>query len=79
MTHFQPAFIDELRALEVGTLPHPERVFAIVAKGDEVLDWREMAGRYPGSRLRVLEGGDHALSDFEARHLDDVLAFVDPA
>jgi predicted esterase YcpF (UPF0227 family) len=77
--HFKPEFIDELRALEVGALPHPERVFAIVAKGDEVLDWREMAGRYPGSRLRLLEGGDHALSDFESRHLDDVLAFVDPA
>jgi predicted esterase YcpF (UPF0227 family) len=77
--HFAPSFIDELRALEAGALAHPERVFAIVAKGDEVLDWREMAARYPGSRLRLLEGGDHALSDFETEHLDDVLAFVGPA
>jgi predicted esterase YcpF (UPF0227 family) len=77
--YFRPEFIDELRALEVGTLARPERVFAIVAKGDEVLDWREMVGRYPDSRVRLLEGGDHALSDFEARHLDDVLAFLDPA
>ena len=77
--HFQPGFIDELRALEVGPLVRPERVLAIVAQGDEVLDWREMTARYPGSRVRLLEGGDHALSDFEARHLDDVLAFLDPA
>ena len=77
--HFEPSFIGELRALEAGPLAHPERVFAIVAKGDEVLDWREMTARYPGSRIRLLEGGDHALSDFATAHLDDVMAFVDPA
>jgi len=76
--HFQPAFIDELRALEVGTLTHPERCMAIIAKGDEVLDWREMQARYPGSHITLLEGGDHALSDFEQRHLNDVMAFIDP-
>ena len=75
---FRPEFIDELRDLQVGALPHPERLFAIVAKGDEVLDWREMTARYPGSRIDLLDGGDHALSDFETAHLDDVMAFVDP-
>ena len=77
--YFSPSYIDELRALETGRLACPERVFAIVAKGDEVLDWHEMVARYPGSRIRLLEGGDHALSDFEKHHLDDVIAFVDPA
>ena len=43
----------------------PSSVFAVIAKGDEVLDWREMIGRYPGSRIKLLEGSDHALSDFE--------------
>lgn len=75
---FRPEFIDELRDLQVGALPHPERLFAIVAKGDEVLDWREMTARYPGSRIDLLDGGNHALSDFETAHLDDVMAFVDP-
>ena len=75
---FRPEFIDELRDLQVGALPYPERLFAIVAKGDEVLDWREMTARYPGSRIDLLDGGDHALSDFETAHLDDVMAFVDP-
>ncbi|MBO9515414.1 MAG: esterase [Variovorax sp.] len=77
--YFRPEYIDELTALEVGPLTHPERVFAVIAKGDEVLDWREMAARYPGSRLKIVEGEDHALSDFERSHLDEVLAFLNPA
>ena len=76
--YFRPEYIDELRALEVGTLTRPERALAIVAKGDEVLDWREMSARYPGSRVKLLDGGDHALSDFAEAHLDEVMAFLDP-
>jgi len=72
---FEPGFVDELRALEPGPLLHPERLLAVVAKGDELLDWREMAGRYPGSRIELLEGSDHALSGFEA-HMDTVLGFL---
>ena len=73
--YFAPEYVDELRALECGPVAHPERYFAVIAKGDEVLDWREMAGRYPGARIKLLEGGDHALSDFDA-HLEEVLAFL---
>ncbi len=72
---FQPAFVDELRALDPGPLRHPERFFAIIAQGDEVLDWREMAGRYPGARIKLLDGGDHALSDFDD-HPDEVFGFL---
>lgn len=74
--YFAPEFVGELRALERGPVAHPERYFAVIAKGDEVLDWREMTGRYPGVRTRLLEGSDHAISDFDA-HLDEVLAFLD--
>ena len=73
---FRPEFIDELRALECPGLPRPEQVFAIIAKGDEVLDWREMVGRYPGAQIRLLEGGDHALSDFGTAHIDAVFDFL---
>ena len=48
---------------------------AIIAKGDEVLDWREMTARYAGCRIKLLEGGDHALSDFD-QHLPDLLHFL---
>jgi predicted esterase YcpF (UPF0227 family) len=75
---FAPEFVDELRALERQPITRPQRYFGVMAKGDEVLDWREMTGHYPGARIKLLEGGDHALSDFDD-HLDEVLAFLDLA
>lgn len=72
---FEPRFVDELRQLYAGPLRNPENFFAVIARGDEVLDWREMAARYAGSRIKLLEGGDHAISDF-ARHIDDVFGFL---
>jgi len=75
---FEPHFVDELRALETGQLARPQNYFAVIAKGDEVLDWREMTGRYPGARIRLLEASDHALSDFD-RHIDEVFDFLDLA
>lgn len=75
---FRPEFVDELHALNCPAITHPERYFALIAKGDEVLDWREMTGRYPGAQIRLLEGSDHAISEF-AEHLDDILAFLDLA
>ncbi len=72
---FRAEFIDELRALQAGPLAHPERLLAVIAQGDELLDWREMAARYAGARLHVLPGSDHALSDFDA-HLPLILDFL---
>jgi len=73
---FRPEYIAELRALTPPQpLTKPELTFAIIAKGDEVLSWQEMSARYAGCRMRLLEGGDHALSDFEA-HLADTMAFI---
>ena len=74
--YFEPAYVDELRAMTPGPLTRPERYLAIIAKGDEVLDWREMHERYQGAHIKLLEAGDHALSDFEQAHLDDVLYFL---
>ena len=72
---FHAEFIGELHALAVPTITRPERYGAVIAKGDEVLDWREMVGRYPGATVRLLEASDHALSDFE-NDLPFVLNFV---
>lgn len=73
---FEARFVDELRALQAGPLAVPHNYLAIIAKGDEVLDWREMAARYADAQLLLLEGGDHALSDFDA-HLPVILEFLD--
>lgn len=72
---FRAEFVDELRALTPAAVTRPERYLAVIAKGDEVLDWREMSTRYAGCRIKLLEGGDHALSDFDA-HLPDILHFL---
>jgi len=73
---FRAEYVDELRALAPpAELSDPERYFAVIATGDEVLSWREMRARYASCRLRVIEGSDHALSDFD-EHLGEVLAFL---
>ena len=75
---FKPEFINELRALESGPLKRPESYLAIIAKGDEVLSWREMSARYLGAKVKLIEDSDHALSDFE-QHLPEILEFLNLA
>jgi hypothetical protein len=72
---FRAEFVQELRGLACEPLARPGHYLAVIAKGDEVLDWREMHARYADAHVRLLEGGDHALSDFEV-HLPTVLAFL---
>ena len=72
---FAPEFVDELRAIAPAAVTDRQRYFAVIAKGDEVLDWREMAARYAGCRVKLLDGGDHALTDFDT-HLPDLLHFL---
>lgn len=72
---FKDEHVAELRALTVGAITFPARYFLIAAKGDELLDWRDMVAHYPGARHKVLEGSDHGLADF-ADYLDEVLEFA---
>jgi predicted esterase YcpF (UPF0227 family) len=73
---FRAEYVAELQALEVPRLSAPERYLAVIAKGDEVLSWQEMTTRHAGATFKLLEGGDHALSDFH-EHLPDVIAFLE--
>lgn len=73
--YFRAEFVDELRALTPQAITRPERYFAVIAKGDELLSWQEMSGRYAGAHIRLLEGSDHALSDFDD-HLPHILRFL---
>lgn len=70
-----PGHLDELRALEVPLIQHPERLWLMVETGDEVLDYREAVQKYAGARQTVLEGGDHGFSRW-ADYLDEVLRFA---
>ena len=73
--YFRPEFIDELRQLTPTALSRPERYFAVIAKGDEVLDWRAMTALCTGCKIKLLEGSDHGLSDF-SDHLPDVIELL---
>ncbi|TEA79092.1 YqiA/YcfP family alpha/beta fold hydrolase [Allopusillimonas ginsengisoli] len=72
---FLPEHVDELAEMAVGKPAHPERYYLLAAKGDEVLDWREMVDWFSGSQMRILEGSDHGLSDF-SQWLPEVLDFA---
>ena len=73
---FRAEYVDELRALAVPAITSPQRYLPVIAKGDELLDWREMTARYAGAPIRLIEGSDHALSDFED-HLIPILNFLE--
>jgi len=62
--YFQPEFIQELRDLECPVPDQSHPILAIIAKGDEVLDWHEMNTYFQQCQRLLLDGGDHALSNF---------------
>ena len=79
---FQPGFVDELRVQQADIErlapvqpTQPEGLLAIISKGDEVLDWREMQTFCEGGTVRLLEGSDHAISDFDD-HIEDLFTFL---
>jgi len=74
---FRPEYIDELKALQIDGISNPSRYFLIAAKGDELLDWKEMVEFYQGAKQLVLEGSDHGIADY-ADHLPMVLEFISP-
>lgn len=71
---FKREYIDELAALKVDRITQPERYFLLAATGDEVLDYRDMVAHYDGAHQHVIDGSDHAVSEFE-HYVDEVLAF----
>ena len=73
--YFRPEYVTQLRLLTPRAITRPERYFAVIAKGDEILDWHEMSARYAGASMRLIEGGDHALTDFD-QELPHVLRFL---
>lgn len=80
--YFQPEFVDELAGLADDIrhrLPEapttPQNLYAIVSHDDEVLDWREMLAFCAGGDVKLLPGGDHAISDFD-QHIDGLFEFL---
>ena len=63
---FRPEYLDELLALDTPRLTDPDRYLLVAATGDEVIDYRTMVRKYAGCEQVVIDGSDHALSDFDA-------------
>ena len=79
---FEPRYVQELEALEVLIQQkqlqhpnHPEQLYALITQGDEVLSWEEMSAACEGGAVRLLPGGDHAISDFPL-HMDDLFRYL---
>ena len=81
--YFAPKFVDELRTLQLdlptdqppGPIGHPELLLAVLGTHDELLPFMEMRERYAACALRVVPGGDHALSEFDTL-LPEVMGFL---
>lgn len=72
---FEAAYVQELLDLQAQSQANPANTLTLIAKGDEVLDWREMLTAHQSGRVRLIEGSDHALSDFDD-HLPEILEFL---
>ena len=73
--YFKADYIQELLDIYIPKISKQDRYFLLAAKGDEVLDWREMVAKYPGVTQKILEGGDHAITNYP-EYLSDVLSFI---
>jgi uncharacterized protein len=67
-------YLYELEALHVERITQPEHYFLLAATGDEVLDWRMMRDHYAGAQQIIIDGSDHAISEFE-NYVERVAAF----
>ena len=59
----------------VVTNPPLEKLFVMLQKGDETLDWRVAASELDGAKMIVQEGGNHAFSGI-ARHFEAIDTFL---
>lgn len=65
---------EELRAMEVSQLSHPEKVWVLLQTGDETLDFKEAATKYTCSPCAIEYGGDHSFQNFE-RWIPNIVNF----
>ena len=71
---FKAEYLDQLVALKVTAITQPQRYFLLAATRDEVLDWRHMRDRYLGAEQHIIEGSNHAISEF-ADYVDEIALF----
>lgn len=71
-----PEHVEELKALDVAELKHPERLWLLQQQADEVLDYRHALKFYQYARTTVEKGGNHAFIGFE-RYCAQIVRFLE--
>ena len=69
---FTQQHLDELHALDMLVLQHPENIFLMQEKGDEIINWKNTTAFYRDCHQLVFLGGDHSFTRFA-----DVLELID--
>ncbi len=77
--YFKEQYLAELMSLypvasHISTASKAQKLL-MACKGDEVLDWREMVETHQGATQYIIEGSNHAMSDFD-QHLGVLLKFL---
>ena len=67
--------MDELLALDVCHLSHPERFFLLVQTEDQTLNYNEALEKLTESMVWVEQGGSHEFDGFE-KVIPDILSFL---
>ncbi|MGF1700631.1 esterase YqiA [Photobacterium makurazakiensis] len=71
----EPKHIEELRQIDVASIPRPEQFWLLQQEGDEVLDYRQAVDKYAACRQTVEPEGDHSFVGFE-RYPADIIKFL---
>ena len=76
--YFKPEHLNYLVKLETEIaqkIKFPKKILLVAAKGDEVLDWKEMVAFFDDCEHYVIEGSDHSLTNFSA-HWAFIIKFI---
>lgn len=68
-------YLAQLTQLLSGDVEHADKIWVLLQKGDEVLDYQQAMKKYQDCKITCEEGGDHSFIGFD-RHLSDIIPFL---
>ena len=75
---FKQSHLKYLKKLEseiIGEIKYKENILLVAAKGDEVLDWKEMVNFFYGCEHYLIDGSNHSISNFPV-HWSFITKFI---
>lgn len=68
-------YIEQLATLKVDVINSPEKIWVLLQKQDEVLDYRDALKKYKACKITCEKGGDHSFIGFD-RYLAEIIHFL---